>query len=173
MTLDQMMLILRTTKEALPQWSPPEITRGLCNVFVQVLADHTDDEIQKAFGLAVKTLTEWPAPATVKRLCQGTIKDDKEIGDEIAGRIWACLGKFGHSLPGGAQQFMGPIGWEVVQRNGGWYTLCETATFDQQPSLMKAWREAAMSISKNQHALGYDPPPGLPQGSDKATLVPQ
>jgi len=170
MNLDQMIGILRTTKEVLPQWSPPEITRSLANVFVQVLADHTDDEIQKAFGLAVGTLTEWPAPATIKRLCLGTDQNDEELAADIAGRIWGAIVDCGRPNAIAAQKRIGELGWEVVKQNGGWFSICEGATFKNQPSLMKQWRETAMSLSKRFHNRGYDLPPALPFGDRSDAL---
>lgn len=162
MTADMMLKMLKTLKVSLPEWSPPEIDRELAAIFMSILADFTDDQIKTGFRLAMSSLTKWPAPAIIKRYCQGTTKTDKELGDEIANQIWAAIEKYGSSSPKNAEHFIGKIGWAVVQGFGGWWSLCEHSTYPQQASLLKAWREAAVGIVKNHQVQSIDLSLGLP-----------
>ncbi len=150
MNSDQMMGLLKVTKEVLSQWAPPEITRTLVNVYLNVLAEHSDDEIQKAFGIAVKTLTEWPPPAMINRICNGSTKTDREIGEEIAARIEAAISTWGYTQPEGARMAIGSIGWEVVKLCGGWWQVCDIDSYSLLPSLRKKWRDLAINLTANK-----------------------
>lgn len=46
---------------------------------------------------------------------------------EVAGRIWTAISKFGQYNAADASRWIGDIGWYVVNHNGGWARICETA----------------------------------------------
>lgn len=153
---------LTRLKMVLTQWAPKEIDRDLCLIWLNVLKDFSDQQIKDAFLKAATELTDWPAPATIKRLCQGCNKTDEEIGQEIASRIEGAIYKFGYSSADKAKEFIGELGWKVVLQCGGWVTICEVET-DQLPSSRKQWRELAAIVSKNYYTSGDNLPPGLPE----------
>jgi hypothetical protein len=162
MTADDIGRSLTRLKMVLTQWAPKEIDRDLCLIWLNVLKDFTDQQIKDAFLKAATELTEWPAPATIKRLCQGCNKTDEENGQEIASRIEGAIIKYGYSSIDKARQFIGELGWHVVTQCGGWVSVCEVET-DQLPSSRKQWRDLATIVSKNFFTNGDNLPPGLPE----------
>jgi hypothetical protein len=44
---------------------------------------------------------------------------------EIAGRVVGAAVNFGHTNAKKAQVYIGPVGWSIVQRYGGWLYICE------------------------------------------------
>lgn len=170
MTEENMFKILSGLKKVLPQWSPQEITRDLVNIWITVLADFSDADIQMAFRNAVATLTEWPAPATIKRLCQGTSRDDKQIGEEVATRIESAVSKYGYTNPNSARDFIGDLGWEVVLQCGGWIQVCNINSYDELPSLRKKWRDCGATVSANYYERGENVPPRLPSNVQNGHL---
>jgi hypothetical protein len=162
MVVVEMERILLATKAMLPKYSPKEVNRDLANAWISVLKDYSDIEIKSAFGKALTSLTEFPVPVDIKRLCQGTFQDDEEIGEEIAGRIIGAIGTHGYTNPERAKAAIGELGWKVVTQFGGWTSVCET-TFDQMISSRKMWRDSATILSKKLHLKGEDFPPALPE----------
>lgn len=57
---------------------------------------------------------------------------------EIAARICAAVPKFGWNNGSEARAFIGPEGWDVVQRQGGWQHLCEFFGWKINPSSFQA-----------------------------------
>lgn len=139
---------LMRLKLVLTQWAPKEIDRDVCVIWLNVLKDFTDTQIKEAFLKAASELTEFPAPATLKRMCQGTNKTDDQIGQEISSLIEGAILKFGYTNPILAKHFIGEMGWKVVNQCGGWQSICDVKT-DELPSARKRWREFASIVAKN------------------------
>lgn len=57
---------------------------------------------------------------------------------EIAARICAAVPKYGYCNGPEARAFIGDIGWEVVQRQGGWSYICENLGVNINPSAFQA-----------------------------------
>lgn len=165
MNADEMGRSLMRLKSVLPQWAPKEIDRDLCLIWLNVLKDYSDQQIKDAFLKAASDLTEWPAPATIKRICLGSNKTDEENGQEIASRIEGAIIKFGYNSPERAKEFVGELGWQAVLQCGGWVHVCEVKS-DELPSSRKQWREVATLVSKNFFTLGANLPPALPEAKN-------
>lgn len=165
MELEAMGKLLSTMRGALPKWAPKEIDKDLCAIWTGVLKDYSDEEIKGALGNAISTLNEWPTPSMIKRLCQGTSRTDEEIGQEVSSRIEGAISKFGYTSPDKAKEYVGEIGWVVVQQCGGWESICEV-DYDQLPSSRKQWRDIGTIVSKNFFTKGENTPQRLPERKD-------
>lgn len=68
----------------------------------------------------------FPAPAKLAPYLRPTISKESQA-QEIASRIIESVPKFGYTKTGYhlAKDYIGSIGWVVVQRFGGWQPLCE------------------------------------------------
>lgn len=174
MNMEEMGRTLIRLRSVLPQWAPKEIDRDLVNVWINVLKDYSDNEIRSAFLRASETLTSWPVPATIKRLCEGCNKTDDENGQEIASRIEGAVGKLGYCYESDPDRIkaaedrlrsiIGDMGMEVVKLVGGWNKICRS--LDDESALVSArkqWRELATSVSKNFFTKGENLPPALPE----------
>lgn len=176
MTADEMAAMLNGLKLALPQWAPSEITRSLCLLWLDALRNFGDDNIRSAFRNAAENLERWPAPATIKRICQGHCQNDEEIGAEVSARISGAIEWCGLNQTM-AKQLIGEIGWEVVDICGGWEHVCgyrknemgglyRMESYNGAPE-RKLWRELAVQISKKLHQGERESinPPSFPKGN--------
>lgn len=60
---------------------------------------------------------------------------------EIAARIMGAIPKFGWANPKEAQSYIGPHGWALVDRAGGWRYLCENTQARQVPMMIAQFRD--------------------------------
>lgn len=84
----------------------------------------------------------FPSPRT---FLNEALRDDKTTTspEEIAAKISGAIARFGHTNPEGARKFIGEIGWEIVQIEGGWSKLCGSTKEHQIPALKAQWRNLA------------------------------
>lgn len=68
--------------------------------------------------------TFFPLPAAIRQLILPEPTEDMQAR-EIASRISQAVTKFGHPNELEAQEFVGEVGWRVVQRKGGWNYICQ------------------------------------------------
>lgn len=172
MELKELGMMLETMRTILPKWAPREIDQTLCSVWLNILKEFPDEVIKKALIDGMSSLTEWPTPATIKRLCEGSNKTDEEIGQDIATRIeWAMTsvgpGRYESTDEGRERhntrlmEKVGEIGMEVIRQCGGWQHICDIE-YDQLPASRKQWRDIGAIISKNFFSKGENRPQGLP-----------
>lgn len=80
--------------------------------------------------------------------------DPESHAIDIAGKIMQALPKYGSDDLGvqRAKALIGPIGWKVVEAEGGWRHLIENTKNDQVPILKSQWRKQALvEIMKSKH----------------------
>lgn len=106
----------------------------------------------------------FPLPAQIRDIISPATSPDDEAR-EAAGRIIQAIAKFGWCNESRAKLFVGSLGWEVVQRFGGWPSVCElqnknVGTFQAQA------RDLAKSVSVRALNGSLDRPPELPKLSE-------
>ncbi len=144
----------------------------MCKIWIGCLKDYSDQEITMAFSEAASSLTSWPAPEQIKRLCMtGELKSDEEIGQEISSRLESAISRFGYTSPDSAKEYLGQLGWKLVENLGGWVRVCSIDSNDELPSLRKLWRENAALLSKNYYSKGNNLPPALPSPKQNNFLL--
>ena len=161
MLLKEMGELLLATKYVLTEWAPSKIDMVISKIWIDQLKDFSDDEIRHAFNTAIGSLKKWPTIVEIKRLCEGTNISDEEIGQEVAARIQGAISSCGWNNFKAAEEFIGPIGWAVVQQSGGWARICEQES-DNIMSDRKAWRDSAVIVVKKSRMPNGDLPPSLP-----------
>ena len=65
-----------------------------------------------------------PLPAELREMVNPE-PDVKAKANFIAGRIRESISKFGYTNPSEASAYIGPDGWKVISRSGGWQYICE------------------------------------------------
>ncbi|WP_289460478.1 hypothetical protein, partial [Klebsiella pneumoniae] len=66
---------------------------------------------------------------------------------EVSGRIREAISKFGYANQQDAREYIGSLGWKVVERFGGWIYLCENHGLDLNPLTFFAQaRDSVISI---------------------------
>ena len=164
MTREEMAGLLTALKLAVPRWAPPEINHELAGIYLGALQDFDGITIAKAISRAMQNLTEWPPPAKLKRMCQGTDQDDTEIGSEVASRIEGAISTCGHTGWDRAKEKIGEIGVRVVDVCGGWQEICNVS-YDQLPSARKNWRDLATQLSRKLYNDNRVEAPALPKSN--------
>lgn len=107
----------------------------------------------------------FPLPAQIRELvAPHEFVSVETQAREIASRIVGAIPKYGWANAKEAQMFIGPDGWELVKRSGGWQHLCETTTPKQSVFLMAQFRDQLMGTLKYGQAALEDSIGALPQG---------
>lgn len=152
---------------------PPNLNdRSTFLIWYEALSDLGLDRLKSAITLAIKTETRFPKPAILRKLAEGNILTEEQIGADIASMIEACIGPFGrnamdegHMLRQTLIDRLGPIGLMVVDRCGGWKNLCVSMEGEDLISARKKWREMAATKHKKLDIFGEDSAIGLPSAA--------
>lgn len=146
-----------------------EITPGQLNAYAEDLFDLDLDLVAAAISRIRKTPGNvfFPLPAVIREAVQGSARDE---AIEASNRIVQAMSRFGWNNPEGARNFIGELGWRVVEREGGWQSLCQRTTNEELPTLKAQWRELA-AVTQRRMVSGIDnAAPQLP-GQDKKQLT--
>lgn len=88
----------------------------------------------------------FPLPAEIRQMVQPSVDPDS-AAREIAARICGAVPKFGWARGQDAREYIGEVGWEIVQRQGGWSYICENLGLTLNPSAFQAQvRDQAKSL---------------------------
>jgi hypothetical protein len=107
----------------------------------------------------------FPSVKTISDQINPTV-DDEALAAEAATRLVGSIARFGYVDPRGAREYMGEVAWAIVEREGGWTSLCERVTTNQLPSLKAQWRELAKALMTKARAGKLDQAPALPTRHD-------
>jgi len=114
----------------------------------QVLTMYADDLKDIPEGLVCEAYRRYrmtpgnrlnPLPSQICEICypnQFVTAETK--AKEVAARIVGAIAKFGWNNARSAEEFIGPVGWGLIQRQGGWSYLCENAGVTLQPTTLQA-----------------------------------
>jgi len=86
----------------------------------------------------------FPSVKSIAEIIVPSINDDFEA-IESAARIVQSVSKYGYSAGNEARRFMGELGWRIVERFGGWRTVCETMNSENIGTLQAQFRQLAKS----------------------------
>lgn len=157
--------ILSSLRLILPKYAPSEIPLSVCTLWCDAVEEFSDEIIYKAFKHASQNLTEFPTPATIKRLCLGSSQTYEEIAQETAVKIEAAISRIGsnrydinkdsierHNAK--LKEAVGDIGMEVIRLMGGWNIVCEV-DYDGLISLRKQLRDLSNVVCKRKFLSGF------------------
>lgn len=68
----------------------------------------------------------------------------------IVARIYGAIASIGPYNAASARRTIGDTGWEIVQAEGGWSTLCESVTYDNAPTHKAQWRRLAEAMVRRK-----------------------
>ena len=114
--------------------------------------------------------TFFPLPAKLITLVTPEESSDLDIGREATGRIIQAVSKFGFYRLQDAKEFIGSLGWKVVERQGGWGSLCTNLNSENKGTLQAQMRDSAVSILKLSRNGTLDKPIDLPQLEQKSNM---
>lgn len=131
-------------------------------MYAEDLADLPLDAVRRALVEARRDPKQrtFPLPAVIRDKIQPFDNADADA-KEAAGRIVAAVSRFGWNNVARAREYVGELGWAVVERQGGWETLCRTLTEDNIGQMQAQWRDLALSVSKRAKLGILNEPPRL------------
>lgn len=105
---------------------------------------------------------QFPAPARLRPYLDKELDDDSKAV-EVASRVVAAVSRFGYTWPSEAKNYIGDLGWEAVQRFGGWTFVCENLGVGiSQTTFQAQIRDSAKAIIKTAKMGAFDQAIGLP-----------
>lgn len=95
-----------------------------------------------------KSRDPFPTPFELGEICERILGKSEGSAEEISGRILKSVSKFGRINSEAAREYMGEVGWEVVQLSGGWSTICSMKV-DQTNFFLSQWKKTAENLLSN------------------------
>jgi len=149
---------------------PLDPKSGVLHLYELELAPLGYERAAKAIEEIVRTrkgTDRFPSIADIRNLIVPEPGPEVEA-IEAANRIVEALSRFGGCNADvnepRAREFVGELGWLVVQRHGGWVNLVESGiAADQIPTLKAQWRELAKALWARAKAGRIHQPPTLPR----------
>jgi hypothetical protein len=141
-----------------------KVTPEVVSMMVDDLSDLPTPLVIAAFQEYRRNSTNraFPMPGQIREMV-APLEDSQSAARDAAGRIIAAVSKFGWNNSTAAREYIGSLGWEVVQRQGGWKSVCETLTHDNATGLQAQWRDLAMAVANRAKAGLLDSAPALPE----------
>ncbi len=103
-----------------------DLSKAALTMLVNAVSDLNPDAVLRALDEWVKTAKQRraPMPAEIRELCTPQISPDAQAR-EAAARIPDAIKRHGYNWPDRAREYIGELGWSVVQRFGGWEHVCQ------------------------------------------------
>lgn len=149
-------------------------------VMDQVIMMYTEDVADMPFEAVKRAMHEYrrgprnrtmPLPADIRQIAQPEAIGDELLAVDAAARILHAMVKFGYPNWKAAQEYIGTLGWMVVQKQGGWEQLCQSTKADDRLTFQKQARdiarsEIAIARTRRLPALGEGHGLELPSGDE-------
>lgn len=87
-----------------------------------------------------------PLPAEIRASVEHS--DDNADAREIASKIYSAISKYGWTNSDRARLYIGHLGWQIVELQGGWENVCAIYTSDNTSTLLAQWRELASGLQR-------------------------
>lgn len=110
-------------------------------MYAEDLADLDEHEVMRAYQIYRRdpNHTRFPLPAKIREIvCPQDYISAEDKAAEVAARICGAVSSYGWNNGRGAEAYIGPVGWQVVQRQGGWSYICENLGVRINPSTFQA-----------------------------------
>jgi len=168
LTTEQFTKICGGATALLPRYAPDFKNPAIVEFWYQEFGN--DPNFQKALHKAVTTLESFPTIAKIRELLgKGEVPNDKKAID-ASDRIINAVEKYGSYRWSDAKQYMGELGWQIVQNNGGWENVCEV-TYKELPIVKAQYRESAKALLEKAKFGDINAPPKLPVSNDTKQIV--
>lgn len=125
----------------LAEYYQTELTAGQLAMYAEDLEDLDLDQLGSAIKLIRRDPQNrfFPRPAVIREAITGSLRDEAM---EASNRIVEAISKYGYTNGIRARQFVGELGWRVVEREGGWENICRSISSYDELGIRKAqWRE--------------------------------
>lgn len=127
-----------------------ELDESTIEMYDKMLSSYGYDNLTKALEDIFKerkSTDPFPSVRAIIEKLEPTV-EPKALAAEAASRIIGAVRKFGYSNPNEAKQYIGELGWAVVERQGSWYSLCTTMRPEQEPTLRAQFERLALGLQQ-------------------------
>jgi hypothetical protein len=134
-----------------------QINDDAIKMYVNDLADLSFEKVCEAMDEYRKNSNHrfmW-LPAQIREIVSPTPKT-KDVARMAALQIRSAITKFGWSNPTQAKEFIGPRGWEYVERFGGWVYLCENLGVTLSETTFFAQFRDSVESGENLRQMDFD-----------------
>lgn len=137
------------------------------------LEKHCDgtEKLRNALKSLLRESRRFPTIAEVEAAMGLKGATDEELANEASSRIAGAMTKYGSARFNGnydrQREYIGELGWRVVELLGGWQNLCNSIDDnDQLPTFKAQWRGLAMSQASaaRRGQANSQVGPSLPEG---------
>jgi hypothetical protein len=171
----EFVCFVASLRKALPRYAPDMDDRETLSVWFAELGKLSTDDAGRIYKAAVRSMDSFPSIRQILELAGLAEAPDEDKAREVGERIWSAISRFGHQVSESGQakvnEYLGPVGVEVVRLQGGWNQICEMATFDNAPTLKAQWRELAAVMLRKGRTGALDAPPEFAKLPDRAKLA--
>lgn len=152
-----------------------DISPDVLRMYADDLSDLRPESVIEAYTVYRRNPKNrtMPLPAQIREIIEPQVDDDT-LAREAASRIVAAVPKFGYMQGQAAKSYVGELGWRVVDRYGGWQTVCrnlgdtlDVGTFQAQA------REIARAQATLARAGRHNEPPSLPSPNIQMIAQPE
>ena len=144
-TNDEKKLVYEALRK-LAMMKGQEITEERHVAYCEYLSNYNAKDVLKSLKTLLDTLPRFPDISDIVKIIEPPVSQDDKA-NEIAGLIIECISRFGYANTELAKKEIGPLGWFVVERAGGWTNVC--ATTNKELGILKAQlRDMAKVASK-------------------------
>jgi VCBS repeat-containing protein len=137
-----------------------QMSKQALQMMVEDLSDLSFTEVNLAmttYRRDPKNFT-FPLPAKLRDIVNPSQSIDG-MANEAASRIRSAIGKFGWPNPQQAKEYVGELGWLVVERSGGWQYVCENHGVDlNQLTFHAQARDQAKAVIESSKIGKLDQP---------------
>lgn len=130
------------------------------DLYMACLESISAQELKRIASEGIKT-NRWkfmPKPGEFFTTGEVAILDDSR---DAANLVWSAIAKFGRNNPTEAQNFVGGLAWAVVERMGGWSSICEVA-ISEKGIFIAQFRDLTQSLSRKSEKNELEIKPSLP-----------
>ena len=151
--------LIKRLLNGLAEYLQLNLTPGQLQMYAEDLSDLSLDNITQIVHCFRKSNKEiygkFPLPGTLRALIEPTFSD-RDVGNDVAGRIWESISNFGQYRAKDAEVGLGELAWTVVGRMGGWVSVCSTPS-DERSFFFAQCRDVTESVQRLSLAgkLGY------------------
>ena len=170
-------------KKAIPRFAPDMGDEDLMDAWYGAMGHLSTPELTQIFKTAVIKFSEFPAIKELLEVVGQSAQRPEDKAREVAERILSAISRFGQTTGSGesarkkladVEEYIGPIGAEVVRLQGGWNQVCEITDNDNLATMKAQWRGSAENIARRgptnmTRAPGFDLPPAMQDAMKKLT----
>jgi hypothetical protein len=148
------------------------LSEPLLEMYLGDLSDLPENKVCEAYALYRRNPKNrtFPLPAQIREILQPQVSDDT-LAREATARIVESITRFGYMRGSEAKMYIGELGWNVVQRFGGWQYICENHGLSLNPGTFLAQaRDIAKSHIEMSRAGSFGEAPSLPSSRPVLTI---